>query len=111
MADPLGLINSGNSPLRPTGPTGINPARPPAGGIPTDPNGNTFKDVLLKSIEQANQLQQDATQAADGLATGQRTDVENVLLATQKADLAFRALLSVRNKVQAAFDEVKQVRI
>ncbi|MBY0309054.1 MAG: flagellar hook-basal body complex protein FliE, partial [Phycisphaerales bacterium] len=34
-----------------------------------------------------------------------------VLLATQKADTAFRMLLSVRNKVQAAYDELKQVRI
>jgi flagellar hook-basal body complex protein FliE len=65
----------------------------------------------LQSIEQVNQLEQEATAAQEDLVTGQRADVENVILATQKADQAFRALLAVRNKVQAAYDEMKQVRI
>jgi flagellar hook-basal body complex protein FliE len=45
------------------------------------------------------------------LAAGRRNDVEGVLLATQKADTAFKMLLAVRNKVQAAFEEVKQMRV
>jgi flagellar hook-basal body complex protein FliE len=58
-----------------------------------------------------NQLQRDATEAMEDLATGGRDDVESVLIATQKADTAFRLLLQVRNKVLDAYEEVKQIRV
>jgi flagellar hook-basal body complex protein FliE len=107
MADPLGLIGSGNNPLR-----GVQGAvRPPAGGVSQDPSAPSFKDVLLDNINKVNQLQQEATTATEDLVTGKRNDLEGVLLATQKADTAFRMLLAVRNKVQQAYEEVKQVRI
>jgi len=58
-----------------------------------------------------NELQRDATEAMEDLATGARDDVESVLIATQKADTAFRLLLQVRNKVLDAYEEVKQIRV
>ncbi len=106
MADPLGLIGGAGgvrlgSPLR----AGSNPASGEQG------QGPSFKDVLLDNINKVNQLQQEATTATEDLVTGKRGDLEGVLLATQKADNAFRMLLALRNKVQAAYEEVKQVRI
>ena len=76
-----------------------------------DPNAPSFKDVLLENIDQVNRLQQEATAAAEDLATGKRSDVEGVILATQKADAAFRMLVSVRNRMQTAFEEIKQIRV
>jgi flagellar hook-basal body complex protein FliE len=37
--------------------------------------------------------------------------VEGVILATQKADNAFRMLQQVRNRMMEAYDEVKQIRV
>lgn len=107
MADPLGLIGGsgaigGAQPLR---------DRLPAGGTPLDPDAPSFKDVLLKNIEEANKLQQDANAAINDLVTGKRTDLEGVLMATQKADTAFRMLLQVRNRVIESYDELKQIRV
>jgi flagellar hook-basal body complex protein FliE len=107
MSDPLGLI-SGAGGLGGAGRlTGPQQARDvaPAEGAPS------FKDVLLENIDQANRLQQEATAAAEDLATGKRADVEGVISATQKADAAFRMLLSVRNRMQTAFEEIKQIRV
>lgn len=109
MTDPLGLIgNSGGiggpAGLNRVGQTRINEA---AG----ETSGPSFKDVLLQNINQANKLQQEATAAAEDLATGKRADVEGVILATQKADAAFRMLSAVRNRMQTAFEEIKQVRV
>ena len=104
MSDPLGLvgrIGTGTGVQRPT----------PAGGQPLEPNQPTFKDVLLENIKQVNQLQQDATTAIEDLQTGNRSDVEGVILATQKADTAFRMLQSVRNKMMDAYEEIKQMRV
>jgi flagellar hook-basal body complex protein FliE len=115
MSDPLGLISAGHGGLaQGPGRIGIGhlPGQPGTGqGDGRGPGGVSFKDVLLQNIEKVNALQQEATRATEDFATGRRQDLENVLLATQKADTAFRMLLSVRNKVQAAYDELKQVRI
>ena len=93
-------------------PGGVMPS-PGAGnaGAAGGAGGASFKDTLLNSLNEVNKLQQEATTATEDLLTGKRNDLEGVLLATQKADSAFRMLLAVRNKVQAAYDEVKQVRI
>ena len=108
MADPLGLIGNtgGVGPMNP-----LRPGRTPAGGPPTDPEGPSFKDVLLQNLGEVNKLQQDATRAIEDLQTGKRDDLEGVLLATQQADSAFRALLAVRNKMMEAYEEVKQIRV
>lgn len=109
MSDPLGLVSARAS-LPGVGAGGVGAAGgggANAGGVA----GASFKDALLANLNQVNQLQQEATTATEDLVTGKRNDLEGVLLATQKADSAFRMLLAVRNKVQAAYDEVKQVRI
>ncbi len=112
MSDPLGLINSSNGTSgidRPLGVGGLGgPARGPQA---VQPPGESFKDVLLSNINDVNKLQQEAATAIEDLATGERQDIEGVMLATQKADAAFRALVAVRNKVQQAYDEIKQMRV
>ena len=73
--------------------------------------GPGFRQLLNDQIEKVNQLQRDATEAIQDLSVGKRDDIESVLIATQKADTAFRLLLQVRNKVIDAYDEVRQMRI
>lgn len=106
MNDPLGLIRS-------QPPMGPNPAvgRAPGAGQQVDPNAPSFKDLLMDNLQKVNELQRDATTAIEDLQTGQRNDVETVLMATAKADTAFRMLLAVRNKMMAAYDEIKQIRV
>ncbi len=65
----------------------------------------------MDNIEQVNQLQQDAEMAIEDLSTGKRDDVASVLVAKQKADMAFQMLLQVRNKLVDAYEEVKQMRV
>jgi flagellar hook-basal body complex protein FliE len=103
MSDPLGLIGSS---VRPGVPATPRPPQAP-GGEP----GPSFKDVLMKNIEQVNRLQQDAEMAIEDLMTGKRDDIAAVATAKQKADLAFQALLQVRNKLMDAYEEVKQIRV
>ncbi|MEM8836265.1 MAG: flagellar hook-basal body complex protein FliE [Planctomycetota bacterium] len=109
MNDPLGLINSGGAggvdPLRALGPG----ARSAKNAASTD--GPSFQETLLKELGAVNELQQQATQAVEDLAAGRRSDVETVIMATQQADTAFRMLLSVRNRVMEAYQEVQQMRV
>ncbi len=105
MADPLGLIPGSLSPqgIAPR-PLGTQPGGAPVGGP-------AFKDVLMKQIEQVNRLQQDAEMAIEDVAAGRRDDVDAVLIAKQKSDIAFKMLLQVRNKMMDAYEEVKQIRV
>jgi flagellar hook-basal body complex protein FliE len=102
MTDPLGLIGR-------SGPISPGITRPadsaPANGSPG------FKEFLEQQIHEVNQLQQDASQATNELIAGRRSDVESVMVATQKADTAFRMLLQVRNKMMDVYEEVKQLRV
>ncbi|MEM9063933.1 MAG: flagellar hook-basal body complex protein FliE [Planctomycetota bacterium] len=105
MSDPLGLVSGsgGASPLRPNQPLGAQPK--------AEQNGPAFGDVLMENLERVGELNADASRAIEDLATGQRDDVEGVILATQKADNAFRMLQAVRNKVVEAMAEVQQMRV
>jgi flagellar hook-basal body complex protein FliE len=80
-------------------------------GDETGAGAPDFKQMLQQQIDHVNQLQSDANQAVEDLATGGRNDVESVIIATQKADIAFKMLLQVRNKVMDAYEEVKQLRV
>jgi flagellar hook-basal body complex protein FliE len=103
MADPLGFIQGASS----SG--GVRPGASSPGRAGT--GGSNFKDVLLGNLNDANKAQQEATRAVEDLTTGKRVDVENVMLAANKADTAFRMLQSLRNRVVEAYDEIKQIRV
>ncbi|MDX1962539.1 MAG: flagellar hook-basal body complex protein FliE [Pirellulales bacterium] len=70
-----------------------------------------FADTLLNSLQQVNNLQQDADRAVEALFTGQGGNPAEVLTAVQKADLAFRTMMQIRNKLMAAYDEIKNIRV
>lgn len=84
---------------------------------PTLPNLNAgseqqpFKNILLDALEQVNQVQHDADQAVQQLITGEDVNPAEVLTSLQKADMSFRLMLQVRNKLVQAFQEVNNIRI
>ncbi|MHC5024972.1 MAG: flagellar hook-basal body complex protein FliE [Planctomycetota bacterium] len=103
MNDPLGFVSNNPAFIRDLAPGTGGPARPA--------DGPSFKAHLQQQIDQVNALQTDAREAIEDLFTGSRDDLEGVIIATEKADVAFRMLLQVRNKVMDAYEEVKQLRV
>jgi flagellar hook-basal body complex protein FliE len=89
---------------------GIDPAAGPAPSTGAAP-ASSFADVLKNSINEVSKLQQDATQAANAVATGQTENVTGVMSAVEKADLAFKTLLAIRSKLMDAYEEIKQISI
>jgi len=96
---------------------GINPIQPgaigqtgAAGGSERGADGS-FKDILIKSISEVNGMQLDAENAINNLATGQTENVTEVMAAVEKADLAFKNLMAIRNKIIDAYKEISQLRI
>lgn len=83
-----------------------------AGGSSASSTGETsFADVLKKSIDEVSKLQEDASKAVDDIATGQTQNVSGVMTAVEKADLAFKTLLTIRAKLMDAYDEIKGISV
>ncbi len=87
---------------------GVSPGKSVGAG---SAGGPSFSDVLKNSIEEVSRLQQDASRAVEDLATGKTENVTGVMSAVEKADLAFKTLLSIRGKLMEAYDEIKNIPI
>jgi flagellar hook-basal body complex protein FliE len=77
----------------------------------SNPAGPSFGEVLSNSLSEVNHLQQDADRAVESLFTGGNANPAEVLTAVQKADLAFRTMMQIRNKLVQAYDEMKNIRV
>ena len=71
----------------------------------------SFKDMLLNSIGEVNTMQQAADQAVEKMAVGGDVSPAEVLTAVQKADIAFRMMMQIRNKIVQAYQEVQNIRV
>jgi flagellar hook-basal body complex protein FliE len=91
----------------PTAPPLLNP--PMSAG--QQAGGPSFKDMLVDSVKQVNSMQLDADHAVEQMFTGGDVNPAEVLTAVQKADLAFRLTMQMRNKLMDVYQEVQSIRI
>lgn len=80
-----------------------------AGAIPKD--GKSFADTLKEAVSTVNQLQKDADIKMQELATGKAKSIPEVMIATEKADIAFKLMVQVRNKIIDAYQEVMKMQV
>jgi flagellar hook-basal body complex protein FliE len=81
-----------------------------AKGTHSRPSGAQDFSKILKSLyDQTNQQLLEADQMARELAVGKRQDLHEVMIAGQKADLSFRFLMQIRNKLLDAYQEVMRM--
>ncbi|MFN0059563.1 MAG: flagellar hook-basal body complex protein FliE [Planctomycetota bacterium] len=104
---------SGQLPLDPTRSlTGIAPTTARESRKSSEPGeGPSFAELLKNGLKEVNQLQKDAEVAIQDLSTGKRDSVTEVMTAVEKADLAFRALMQIRNKLVTAYEEINRLRV
>ncbi len=81
------------------------------GGAAGDSEGPSFGDVLKDSLEKVNNLQHEADRSITDLATGGPTSLHDTMLALEKADLSFRLMMQVRNKIVEAYQEVVRMQV
>jgi flagellar hook-basal body complex protein FliE len=90
---------------------GIQPLVPKAAQEALGAEGSPFVQELRKAVDQMIDLQNDAEHMQQELAAGRVTDINEVVLAVQKADLALNFALELRNKVVEAYQEVSRMQL
>ena len=70
-----------------------------------------FAKLIDHLVGDANAQQAHADQVVRQLATGQTDNVHDVMLAVAKADLSFRLVLEVRNRLTEAYQEVMRMQV
>ena len=77
----------------------------------TKESGVTFADTLKEAVNNVNQLHVDADRKSQELATGKTDDIAGVMLASEKADIALRVMVQVRNKIIDAYQEIMKMQV
>ncbi|CAB4906674.1 MAG: flagellar hook-basal body complex protein FliE [Actinobacteria bacterium] len=76
-----------------------------------DPGAKSFADTLKDAVGTVNQLQKDSDKKMQQLATGQTTNIPEVMMAAEKADIAMRLMVQARNKIIDAYNEVMKMQV
>ena len=74
-------------------------------------SGGSFADSLKSAINEVNELQKVSDSKMQALATGENKNIPEVMLAVEKADIALKMLVQVRNKVIDAYQEVMKMQV
>ncbi|QEL13330.1 flagellar hook-basal body complex protein FliE [Limnoglobus roseus] len=85
-------------------------ARPTGAVSDTNPAGG-FGQVLGSLLNENQQANAAADAAVNDLVTGQSQDLHTVSAAVAQADLSFRLILELRNRLTEAFQEVSRMQI
>lgn len=78
------------------------------GGInaPAAPDQPRFDTALGDALRAVSSVQDKATAATNSYETGQTHDLASVMIARQKASIAFEATLQARNRLVSAYKDV-----
>jgi len=85
------------------------PAARAARTAPTEAAGKSFRDVFLEKIREVNGLQKEADAAMAAPAANQTKRVEDVLIAVRKAELAYKTLMQIRNRLFQVYEDINQL--
>lgn len=73
--------------------------------------GKSFSDTLKDAVKDVDHLQKQADVMMKKLSTGEAKNLPEVLIAAEKADIAFKLLVQVRNKIIDAYQEVMKMQV
>lgn len=83
-------------------------SRPEAPHIEPQGNGGSFVSELGRAIEKVDKMQLEADQEAQKVASG-AGNLHEMAIALEKADVAMRLAMKVRNKVVEAYNEIMRM--
>jgi flagellar hook-basal body complex protein FliE len=87
------------------------PTRAPAAPAPAQSQGKDFHSHLKNALGEVNDLKQQADQAIRQLVGEGKGDLQETIVAMEKADVSFRLMMQIRNKILEAYQEVVRMQV
>ena len=78
---------------------------------PLGPERKSFKATLAEAVTEVQRLQTEADTTIKQLVAGEIKDVTEAMVAVEKADVAFQTMMTVRNKVMTAYEEIMRMQV
>ncbi|GBF11597.1 flagellar hook-basal body complex protein FliE [Tepidibacillus infernus] len=80
--------------------------------IQSVPNASTpFSDVLNNALKQVDEDLKTASVLSNKVATGNVTDLHQVMIGLEKANLGLQLTVQVRNKAVEAYQEIMRIQV
>ena len=101
MADDLVIRNSLKAALNPGF---VNRA-------PVKEGDKSFGEILKESVNKVDNLEMEADKAIQDFTVGGSETIHETMIAVEKAEISFKLLMEVRNKLIEAYQEVMRMQI
>jgi flagellar hook-basal body complex protein FliE len=75
------------------------------------PQGASFASVLGQAINQVNQDVMAGEKAVQNYVSGREASLHSTMIALEKADISFRLMMQVRNKLTDAYNEIMRTSV
>ena len=99
--------------IEPIQPAGIGPLSGASGSAPASGAGSAgdFKQVLGRFLKDVNGLQTEADQAVRDLMVGKTQNLHEVIATMSEADLSFRLMMQIRNRLVEAYQQIMRMQV
>ena len=73
--------------------------------------GDSFDEILKKSLDEVNKLQNKADKSIEAIASGKMENIQDAVMAIEKADVSLKLLTEIRNKAIDAYKEIMRMQV
>ena len=80
-------------------------------GLENKPTEQSFGQILGQKLEEVNSLQKNVDQLTDTFLAGGPVEIHEMLIAAEKADIALRQTVAVRDKLIDAYKQIANMQI
>jgi flagellar hook-basal body complex protein FliE len=71
----------------------------------------SFSEMLTDALKKTNELQLESDRMNMALAAGRVEDISQVVVASQKAEIAIQLTLQLRNRAVSAYQEIMRMQV
>lgn len=71
----------------------------------------SFGELIRESIEKVTDIEKEANKEVERLAKNEASDLHNVMISIEKADLTFQLMMQIRNKIISAYEEIMRMQV
>jgi len=79
--------------------------------VAEEPQKGDFNSYLKTALSEVGDLQDKASQAVQQMVGEGKGDLQETMLALEKADVSFRLMMQIRNKVLDAYQEIMRMQV